>query len=92
MALPHTAEHQESGMIFSFDVDSPDERANTAINRKLLAYLAGDWCPGHAARFARLAANRAAPTEAKEALEHLDACPSCRTAYETFTRLHPNGA
>src|SRR4051812_17437638 len=22
------------------------ERANTAINRKLLAYLAGDWCPG----------------------------------------------
>ncbi len=40
------------------------ERANTAINRKLLAYLAGDWCPGHAARFARLAANRAAPTDA----------------------------
>jgi hypothetical protein len=35
------------------------ERANTAINRKLLAYLAGDWCPGHAARFTRLAANRA---------------------------------
>jgi RNA polymerase sigma factor (sigma-70 family) len=68
------------------------ERANTAINRKLLAYLAGDWCPGHAARFARLAANRAAPTEAKEAREHLDACPSCRTAYETFTRLHPSGA
>jgi len=68
------------------------ERANTAINRKLLAYLAGDWCPGHAARFARLAAGRATPTEAKDAREHLDACPSCRTAYETFTRLHPSGA
>jgi hypothetical protein len=66
------------------------ERANTAINRKLLAYLAGDWCPGHAARFARLAANRATPAEAQDA--HLDACPSCRTAYETFTRLHPSGA
>ena len=38
------------------------ERANTAINRKLLAYLAGDWCPGHAAGFARLAANRATPS------------------------------
>jgi RNA polymerase sigma factor (sigma-70 family) len=68
------------------------ERANTAINRKLLAYLAGDWCPGHAARFARLAANRATPVEAREAREHLDACPSCRNAYETFTRLHPSGA
>jgi hypothetical protein len=68
------------------------ERANTAINRKLLAYLAGDWCPGHAARFARLAANRATPAEAQDAREHLDACPSCRTAYETFTRLHPSGA
>jgi hypothetical protein len=41
------------------------ERANTAINRKLPAYLAGDWCPGHAARFARLAANRATPAEAR---------------------------
>jgi hypothetical protein len=51
------------------------ERANTAINRKLLAYLAGDWCPAHAARFARLAANRSTPTEAKDAHEHLDACP-----------------
>ena len=60
------------------------ERANTAINRKLLAYLAGDWCPGRA--------NRATPAEAKDAREHLDACPSCRTAYETFTRLHPSGA
>src|SRR3954465_5432312 len=68
------------------------ERANTAINRKLLAYLAGDWCPGHAARFARLAANRATPTEAQDAREHLEACPSCRSAYETFTRLHPGGA
>ena len=61
-------------------------------HRKLLAYLAGDWCAGHAARFARLAANRATPTEAKDAREHLDACPSCRTAYETFTRLHPSSA
>ena len=68
------------------------ERANTAINRKLLAYLAGDWCPGHAAGFARMAANRATPTEARAAREHLDACPSCRAAYETFTRLHPSGA
>ena len=66
------------------------ERANTAINRKLLAYLAGGWCPGHAARFARLAAKRATPDEAREAREHLDACPSCRAAYETFTRLHPS--
>src|SRR4051795_4759492 len=68
------------------------ERAQTALNRKLLAYLAGDWCPGHAARFARLAANRATPAEACDARAHLDACPSCRTAYETFTRLHPSGA
>ena len=68
------------------------ERANTAINRKLLAYLAGDWCPGHAAKFARLAANRATPAEAHDAREHLDACPSCRGAYETFTRLHPSSA
>src|SRR3954447_17859027 len=68
------------------------ERANTAINRKLLAYLAGDWCPGHAAGFARLAANRATPAEACDARAHLDACPSCRTAHETLTRLHPGGA
>jgi hypothetical protein len=68
------------------------ERANTAMNGKLLAYLAGDWCPGHAARFARLAANRATPAEACRARQHLNACPSCRTAYETFTRLHPSGA
>src|SRR4051794_22209546 len=68
------------------------ERANTAINRKLLAYLAGDWCPGHAAGFARLAANRATPAEAREAREHLGACPSCRNAYGTFTRVHPGGA
>ena len=65
------------------------ERATTAINRKLLAYLAGDWCPGYAARFASLAANRSAPTQARQAREHLAACPSCRRAYETFTRLHP---
>ena len=68
------------------------ERANTAINRKLLAYLAGDWCPEHAARFARLAANRTTPAEAQDARDDLGACPSCRTAYETFTRLHANGA
>src|SRR4051794_24866566 len=68
------------------------ERANTAINRKLLAYLAGDWCAGYAPKFPRLAANRATPAEAREAREHLDACPSCRTAYETFTRLQPSGA
>ena len=65
------------------------ERATTAINRKLLAYLAGDWCPGYASRFASLAAGRATPAQAVEAREHLAACPSCRTAYETFTRLHP---
>jgi RNA polymerase sigma factor (sigma-70 family) len=68
------------------------ERANTAINRKLLAYLAGDWCAGYAPKFARLAANRATLAEAGQAREHLDACPSCRTAYETFTRLHPSNA
>ena len=62
------------------------EHANTAINRKLLAYLAGDWCPGHAARFARLAANRATPAEAQVAREHLDACPSCRAACEQDAR------
>jgi DNA-directed RNA polymerase specialized sigma24 family protein len=65
------------------------ERASAAINRKLVAYLAGDWCPGHAARFARLAANTATPAEAPDAREHLEACPSCRTAYKTFTRLNP---
>src|SRR4051794_25119447 len=68
------------------------ERANTAINRKLLAYLAGDWCPGYAAKFARLAANRATASDAHDARQHLDACPSCRAAYRTFTRLHPSGA
>jgi RNA polymerase sigma factor (sigma-70 family) len=68
------------------------ERANAAINRKLRAYVAGDWCPGHTARFARLAANRATADEAAAAREHLDACPSCRTAYEAFTRLHPSSA
>jgi hypothetical protein len=62
------------------------------MNRKLLAYVAGDWCPGHAATFARFAAHRATPVEARHAREQLDACPSCRTAYETFTRLHPSGA
>ncbi|MGH2947473.1 MAG: sigma-70 family RNA polymerase sigma factor [Solirubrobacteraceae bacterium] len=65
------------------------ERATTAINRKLVAYLASDWCPGYASRFASLAAGRATAAQAKEAREHLAACPSCRTAYETFTRLHP---
>lgn len=67
------------------------ERATTAINRKLVAYLAGDWCPGYASRFASLAAGRATAAQAEQAQEHLAACPSCRTAYETFTRLHPRG-
>ena len=66
------------------------ERATTAINRKLVAYLAGDWCPGYASRFASLAAGRATPAQAEESRAHLAACPSCRTAYETFTRLHPS--
>jgi RNA polymerase sigma factor (sigma-70 family) len=65
------------------------ERATIAINRKLVAYLAGDWCPGYASRFARLAAGRASRAQADEAREHLAACPACRGAYETFTRLHP---
>jgi RNA polymerase sigma factor (sigma-70 family) len=65
------------------------ERANIAINRKLRAYLAGDWCPGWAAKLARLAAGRATPAEAAEARGHLAGCPSCRAAYQTFTRLHP---
>ena len=65
------------------------ERANSH-QPQAAAYLAGDWCRGHAARFARLAANGATPAEAQDAREHLDACPSCRTAYETFTRLHPS--
>jgi hypothetical protein len=65
------------------------ERATVAINRKLVAYLAGDWCAGYASRFARLAAGRATPAQADEAHEHLAACPACRRAYETFTRLHP---
>ena len=42
------------------------ERATTAINRKLLAYLAGDWCPGYASRFASLAAGRATAAQARE--------------------------
>jgi RNA polymerase sigma factor (sigma-70 family) len=67
------------------------ERANTAISRKMRAYLAGEWCPGYAARFAALAAGRATPDAACEAREHLAACPSCRRAYEAFTRLHPGG-
>ena len=66
------------------------ERATTAINRKLLAYLAGDWCPGYASRFASLAAGRATAPQAREAQDHLAACPSCCTAYDTFTRLHPS--
>jgi DNA-directed RNA polymerase specialized sigma24 family protein len=65
------------------------ERATAAVNRKLVAYLAGDWCPGYAARFARLAAGRATPAQAREAQDHLAACPRCRRAYEAFTRLHP---
>jgi RNA polymerase sigma factor (sigma-70 family) len=63
------------------------ERATVAINRKLVAYLAGDWCPGYAWRFARLAAGRASLTDAQAARAHLSACPRCRGAYETFTRL-----
>ena len=43
------------------------ERATTAINRKLVAYLAGDWCPGYASRFASLAAGRATAAQAEEA-------------------------
>ena len=66
------------------------ERATTAINRKLVAYLAGDWCPGYASRFAGLAAGRATDAQADEARRHLAACPRCRAAYETFTRLHPS--
>jgi RNA polymerase sigma factor (sigma-70 family) len=66
------------------------ERATTAINRKLVAYLAGDWCPGYASRFARLAAGRATAEQAEQAQQHLAACPACRHAYETFARLHPS--
>ena len=40
----------------------PLGRATNAINRKLFAYLVGDWCPGHASRFASLAAGRTPPT------------------------------
>jgi hypothetical protein len=65
------------------------ERATTAIKRNLVACLAGDWYPGYASRFASLAAGRATAAQASEAREHLAACPSCRTVYETFTRLHP---
>jgi RNA polymerase sigma factor (sigma-70 family) len=65
------------------------ERATVAINRKLVAYLAGDWCPGYASRFARLAAGRATPAQADEARDHLAACPACCRAYDTFMRLHP---
>ena len=64
------------------------ERATISINRKLVAYLAGDWCPGYASKFTRLAAGRATPAQAEEAKKHLAACPACRGAYETFTRLH----
>ena len=64
------------------------ERATVAINRKLMAYLAGDWCPGYASKFARLAAGRASLAEEEAARAHLTACPRCRGAYETFTRLH----
>jgi RNA polymerase sigma factor (sigma-70 family) len=64
------------------------ERATIAINRKLVAYLAGDWCPGYASKFTRFAAGRATPAQAEEAEKHLAACPACRGAYETFTRLH----
>src|SRR4051794_24784551 len=64
------------------------ERATIAINRKLVAYLAGDWCPGYASKFARLAARRASRAEEEDARAHLSACPRCRGAYETFARLH----
>jgi len=67
------------------------DRAHAAIARKLAAYLAGDWCPGYAAKFAGLAAGRATPAQANEARAHLAACPRCRRAYERFTRLHPSG-
>ena len=39
----------------------PFGRTTTAINRKLVAYLVGDWCPGYASRFAHLAAGRTPP-------------------------------
>jgi RNA polymerase sigma factor (sigma-70 family) len=65
------------------------ERAGAAIDRKMAAYLAGDWCPGYASKFSRLAAGLATPAQAREAHAHLAACPACRGAYETFTRLHP---
>jgi RNA polymerase sigma factor (sigma-70 family) len=67
------------------------DRATTAINRKLIAYLAGDWCPGYAATFARLAAGLADSAETEKAQAHLSACPRCHAAYETFARLHPAG-
>ena len=57
------------------------DRAIKAINRKLCAYLAGDWCPGYASRFARLAAGRATAEQAEQAQQHLAACPACRHAY-----------
>ena len=34
---------------------------------QLCAYLAGDWCPGHASRFGRLAAGRATVEQAEQA-------------------------
>jgi DNA-directed RNA polymerase specialized sigma24 family protein len=66
------------------------ERATIAINRKLVAYLATDWCAGYAAKFTRLAAARATPAQAHDAEAHLAVCPSCRASYEAFTRLHPS--
>ena len=68
------------------------ERATVAIDRKLAAYVAGDWCPGYAPKLVRLAAGRASAAEAQEARAHLASCPSCRGSYETFTRLHRSPA
>ena len=64
------------------------DRAQVAINRKFLAYVAGDWCPGYASTFSR-PPPASARRRRRSRRAHLAACPSCRAAYETFTRLHP---
>ena len=67
------------------------ERATTAINRKLVAYLAGDWCPGYASKFARLAAGRATAAQAERGAGSTSRpARAAARAYETFTRLHPS--
>jgi hypothetical protein len=50
------------------------------------------WCGR--ALYTRRQSGSARPSRprAREAREHLDVCPSCRAAHETFTRLHPSGA